>query len=344
MNHQNHWYGHAHVFARYCGLRTPPRIRGFVQHGWNIHDGYGADDPPPPGVPRLVWSDGPRRRGIAAGAGNYRVIGAPFAYLLAMADAAATPGATGVAARANPGTADPAVRATPGVTGLAARANPGTPGPAARANAGTAAGRAARPGTEPVRRGTIFYPFHGWEAQAIFGDHRALAAEIAAREEPPVTVCLYWMEFRHPQIREMYESFGFRVITHGTRGGHYQGTDPWFLDKQLAELRAHRRVGSNRLCTALLYGAAAGCEVGVYGDPMLIENENPAYGGNARVRRLWPEMHAPAVDRRVSDAVAAEELGRRYVAPPAEIADLFGWTRDDAPAGAGRARDEALVG
>lgn len=272
MNHQNHWYGHAHVLARYCGLPSPPRIRGFLQHGWNIHDGYGADDPPPPGVPRLVWSDGPRRRGLAAGSRNYRVLGAPFAYLLAMRPE------------------DPAA----------------------------------------ARRGTIYYPFHGWEAQAIFGDHRALAAEIARREEPPVTVCLYWLEFRHPQIREMYESFGFRVITHGTRGGHYQGTDPWFLDKQLAELRAHRRVASNRLCTALLYGAAAGCEVGVYGDPMLIENENPAYGGNARVRRLWPQMHAPTVDRAVSDAVAAEELGRRYVAPPAELADVLGWTHEEA--------------
>ncbi|MGA8117872.1 MAG: hypothetical protein WCA46_29905 [Actinocatenispora sp.] len=269
MNHQNHWYGHAHVLARYAGVTgRPPRIWGYLQHGWNVHDGYGADDSPPEGAPRLVWSDAPRRRGWLAGAHNYRVIGAPFAYLLAM-----------------------------------------TPEP-------------AKP---RKRRGTIYYPFHGWEAQAVFGDHRRLAAEIAEREEPPVTICLYWVEHRYPQIREVYESFGFRVITHGRRGG-YQNADPRFLDRQLAELRRHRRVASNRLGTALLYGAAAGCEVGVYGDEMLIENEHPAYGGNARIRRLWPQLHTPVVPPAVSAAFAAEELGQRHVAGPAELADLLGWS------------------
>ncbi|BCJ36464.1 hypothetical protein Athai_39670 [Actinocatenispora thailandica] len=276
MNHQNHWYGHAHALARYCGLAAPPRIWGYLQHGWNVHDGYGADDSPAPGVPRLVWSDGPRRRGMLAGRHGYRVIGAPFAYLLA------TPGAP----------------------------------------AGGAGGAVGPP---PERRGTIFYPFHGWEAQSVFGDHRALAAEIVERAEPPVTICLYWLEFRHPQLREMYESFGFRVITHGPRGGHYQGTDPWFLNKQLAELRAHRWVAANRLCTAVLYGAAAGCRVGVYGDPMMIENEHPAYGGIARIRRLWPELHVPEVDPEQAAEVARQELGVRHVAPPAELADLLGW-------------------
>lgn len=274
MNHQNHWYGHAHVFARYVGITgRPPRIWGHLQHGWNVYDGFGADDGPVAGAPRLVWSDAPRRRGAASGAAhNYRVVGAPFAYLLAM----------------NPAPDD-------------------------------------EPGKLPVRRGTIFYPFHGWEAQEVLGDHRRLAAEIAEREEPPVTVCLYWMEFKYPQVREVYESFGFRVITHGPRGGHYRGTDPWFLDKQLAELRGHRRAASNRMCTALLYAAAAGCELGVYGDPMLIERENPAYGGNARIRRLWPALHQPVVPARYAVSVATEELGLRHVAEPAEIVDLFGW-------------------
>lgn len=270
MNHQNHWYGHAHVLARYCGISgRPPRIWGYLQHGWSVYDGFDADDGPVAGAPRLVWSDGPRRRGAAAGNRRYAVIGAPFGYLMAM--------------------------------------NP--------------VGE-----HELSRRGTIFYPFHGWEGQQVLGDHRTLAAEIAEREEPPVTVCLYWMEYRYPQVREVYESFGFRVITHGRRGGGYRNTDPWFLDKQLAELRRHRRAASNRLCTALLYAAAAGCDIGVYGDPMLIERENPAYGGNARIRRLWPQLHVPEVAPREAVAVATEELGLRYVAEPEELAELCGWS------------------
>jgi len=302
MNHQNHWYGHAHVLARYCGLATPPRIWGYLQHGWNVHDGYGADDSPAPGAPRLVWSDGPRRRGLAAGRRGYRVIGAPFAYLLATDPTGDAPGS------------DAARRGT-----VPAGAAPGLAPAAGAARRGTVLAGAAR-------RGTIFYPFHGWEAQSVYGDHRSLAAEVAARAEPPVTVCLYWLEYRHPQLREMYESFGFRVITHGRRGGHYRGTDPWFLHKQLAELRAHRWVAANRLCTAVLYGAAAGCRVSIFGDPMLIEREHPAYGGIARIRRLWPELHRPDVDPGLAAEVAGQELGLRYVAPPAELAEVLGWT------------------
>jgi hypothetical protein len=306
MNHQNHWYGHAHVLARYCGLATPPRIWGYLQHGWNVHDGYGADDGPAPGVPRLVWSDGPARRGMLAGRRGYRVIGAPFAYLLATPQPAPPVGPTTAGRRRRR-------RSVPTASGSAFAAN-GARRPTVPAST-----------VDGARRGTIYYPFHGWEAQAVFGDHRALAAEIAARAEPPVTICLYWLEFRHPQLRELYESFGFRVITHGPRGGHYQGTDPWFLNRQLAELRAHRWVAANRLCTAVLYGAAAGCRVGVYGDPMMIENEHPAYGGIARIRRLWPELHAPEVDPGYAAEVARQELGVRHVAPPAELADLLGW-------------------
>ena len=45
------------------------------------------------------------------------------------------------------------------------------------------------------------------------------------------------------RVRPLYEQAGFRVICHGYRGHWWKDTDPRFLDKQLAELRRHRRVG-----------------------------------------------------------------------------------------------------
>ena len=38
MHHHNHYYGQAHILARYAGLDDdhPPRLRGYLQHGWNI--------------------------------------------------------------------------------------------------------------------------------------------------------------------------------------------------------------------------------------------------------------------------------------------------------------------
>ncbi len=280
MHSHNDWYGHVRLLARYAGQPTgrPPRIWGYLQHGWNVHNGFGARTPMAPGMPRLVWSDGPRRRGWDAGEYGYRVIGAPWAYLLRL---------------------EPRL----GVV------------------------------SERRRRGTIFYPFHGFEKQVVFGDHVRLAAEIRSHETPPITVCLYWLDFQVRQIREAYERAGYRVICHGYRGGRNRAGDRAFLTRQLVELRRHRRVASNRLSTAILYGASVGCAVGIYGDEMLIEDEHPIYGGNARIRRLWPQMHGVDVPVTVAAEFAATELGLAHVASPAELADICGWTAPEPATG-----------
>lgn len=79
---------------------------------------------------------------------------------------------------------------------------------------------AMRPEDPPAeeREGTIWYPFHGWEGQHVKGDHRKLIALIQATEPGPVTVCLYWHEYRMRNVRRLYERAGFRVICHGYRG------------------------------------------------------------------------------------------------------------------------------
>ena len=282
MHHANHFYGHAHILARYAGLKVdyPPTIWGYVQHGWNIYDGFAAGTQFVPGRPKFVWSDAPRRRGWSIGRRDYTVIGSPWAYLL--------------------------------------RLEADTPPP-------------------KKREGTIFYPFHGWEGQQILGDHYRLIAEIQDTEPGPVTVCLYWNEFELPQLRRLYESAGFRVICHGHRGFNYRGTEPEFLYRQLAELRRHKRVASNRLGSAIFYGASVGCEPAVYGDPMILEAEQPAFGGMARMRRLWPTLHGAQIEPEQAREIAKEELGLRHVVAPAELRELFGWRRSTPKS------DDALV-
>jgi hypothetical protein len=274
MHHHNDWYGQVRLLAQYAGRWSgegpSPRLWGYLQHGWNVHDGFGARTPIAAGMPRFVWSDGPRRRGWAVGQIRCEIIGAPWLYLLRM---------------------EPSLGVRP----------------------------------DEQRTGTIFYPFHAFDKQAVIGDHAELADEIRATEDGPITVCLYWIEFRDKKIRRFYENRGFRVITHGYRGDRSRPGSMEFLRQQLTELRAHRRVASNRLSTAVLYGAAVGCDVGVYGDPMFIENDHPVYGGLDRIRDLWPEMHDVTVPRPVAHAFAAEELGARHVVSPAELAEICGW-------------------
>ncbi|MDE9366983.1 hypothetical protein PZ938_15310 [Luteipulveratus sp. YIM 133132] len=268
MHHANHFYGHAQILARYCGLAEAPTIWGYLQHGWNTHDGFAVGHDFVPGRPKLVWSEAVARRGWALGLRDYVVIGSPWAYLLTV-----------------------------------------VPEPA-----------------DSPREGTIVYPFHGWEGQQIVGDHAAYADQVREREgDVPLTMCLYWNDFEQPQIRRTYEEKGFRVITHGRRGHMYTGGDVDFLDHQLTELRRHRRVVSNRMGSALLYGASVGAEVGVYGDPMVLENDHAVLGGTARQERLLPQMHQDAVPAEVAAGVAARELGLDETLPPRMLAHALGW-------------------
>ena len=269
MHHANHYYGHSHVLARYCGLDAadPPRIHGYLQHGWNIGDGLAPDHEFVAGTPMFVWSERTRRRAWSLGRRQVFVVGAPWAYLL---------------------------RTTP------------TPAAAERA-------------------GTIWYPFHGWEGQQVDGDHGRLIARIRDTEPGPVTVCLYWQEYRSPRVRRRYERAGFRVICHGYRGGWWKDLDPGFLPRQLAELRRHRRVASNRLCSAVFYGALAGCEPAVYGDPMQLRGETSAYGGAERVRTQWADLHGERIDQETARRAAIEELGAYRLLGPAELRRLFRW-------------------
>ena len=270
MHHANHFYGHANIMASYAGLAKPPRIWGYLQHGWNILDGFAHGTNFAPGMPKFVWSDSVRRRGHSMGMRNYEVIGSVWLYLL----------------KVHPELATPAKGA----------------------------------------KGTIFYPFHGWEGQHVLGDHGRLVASINEHETGPVTVCLYWNEYEKPEIRNLYKDAGFRVITHGYRGLHWRRTDAKFLVKQLRELRKHTRVASNRLSSAVLYGGSIGLQPGVYGDPMVLEHEHPSFGGQARIKRLWPELDQPFVPPAIAREFTDTELGVDHVAGPAEIREIFKWT------------------
>ncbi|WP_250029037.1 hypothetical protein [Paractinoplanes maris] len=269
MHHANHFYGHAHILAEYCGLdpEHPPRIDGYVQHGWNVVDGLGLGTPYVPGRPIFVYSERTRRRAWSMGRRQATVVGAPFLYLIAL--------------------------------------RPEAP-------------------DAPPREGTIFYPFHGWEKQQVLGDHQRQVDEILETETGPVTFCLYWNEYRNDEVRAAYEKYG-RVICHGYRGQQWRDTDRHFLDKQLAEMRRHRRVASNRLSSAIFHGVAAGCEPAVYGDPMHLDHEDRPTAD--RIRREWPELHGKHLDGQAARASALSELGDGFLASPAELRAMLGWTK-----------------
>lgn len=276
MHHANHFYGHAHVLAAYAGLDAtqPPRMSGYLQHGWNIGDGLAPGTPYVVGSSLFLWSEQARRRSWSLGRRSTVVIGAPWIYLATMQP---------------------------------------------------------KPAAQTPREGTIWYPFHGWEGQEVLGDHQRLIDQINEVETGPVTVCLYFYEFRMPAVRKLYEQAGFRVISHGYRGHWWRNTDTEFLHKQMAELRQHKRVASNRLTSAIFYGSYVGCETAVYGDPMILDQEDLTYGGQARIRRQWPEMHGTSVDPAVARSITHEELGHDFICTPTELRQIVGWSESELP-------------
>ena len=270
MHHANYYYGHADVLARYCGLAEPlhpPRMQGYLQHGWNIGDGMAPGVPFVEGSRLLVWSEQVRRRAWSQGRRDVVVVGSPFAYLLEL----------------------------------------------------------KKDEPQPEREGTIFYPFHGWEGQEVMGDHQRQIDELRANESGPITVCLYWNEHRVKSVRRLYEKAGFRVICHGYRSFWWRDLDREFLSRQLTELRRHRRVVSNRLCSAIWYGLLAGCQAAVYGDPMVLGHADLTFGGEPRLHRQWPEVYGYDPDPVVGREIARSELGADVLASPQELRAHLGW-------------------
>jgi hypothetical protein len=300
VHHGNHFYGHAHVLAEYCGLdpAAPPRIDGYLQHGWNVVDGLGAGTPYAPGRPIFVWSERTRRRAWSMGRPLATVTGAPFLYLLR-----STPNPRG------------------DVRSESSHTSPHSEGASPRGELRSESSHTSPRGLG-LREGTIWYPFHGWEGQKVSGDHHRLIDEITATESGPITFCLYWNEYQDRRIRALYEKTG-RVICHGYRGYMRMRTDPDFLHHQLAELRRHRRVASNRLSTAIFYGTAAGCEPAVYGDPMHLDKEDTPTAD--RIRREWPELHGTGPDPETAREIVLAELGDGHLASPAELRAMLGW-------------------
>ncbi len=167
--------------------------------------------------------------------------------------------------------------------------------------------------------GTIAYPFHGWERQEVIGDHAALARELREREGGAVTVSLYWLEYEREDLRNAYVEAGHRVICHGYR------EDPTFLERQLRELQKHRRVVSNRFCTALWYGGILEREIAVYGPIMGFEVASEGEEFRALQEERWPELSSTVQGSRARE-LAEKELGSAFVMDPDELRQALGWS------------------
>jgi acetyltransferase-like isoleucine patch superfamily enzyme len=199
-----------------------------------------------------------------------------------------------------------------------------------------------QPRLEAEPEGTIVYPWHGLPWAQTVGGHSEYVDEVLEVEDGPVTFCLHWHDYEQEALRRIYSRDGARVITNGppiaqdlNRRGRIN-VDRSYLTRQLAALRQHKRVVSNRLTTAIFYGIAAGSEVGIYGPPM----HNPlAKRGDASLVESFPDLHAVCADPGAARTIGDRELGRDLLRTPEELREIVGWHKErgrQAPVGSSR--------
>lgn len=174
-------------------------------------------------------------------------------------------------------------------------------------------------GWSPTPSGrTVWIPFHGTRLLRVHGDHVALARQ-AAEREGSCTVCLHVEDAGDPEIAGAWAGAGHELVTAGRRN------DPDFLARLLTVIGSARRVASNRLSTAVMYAAALGKEVAVYGDPLVLGGHEAST--QDEVRATWPELHGEStvVDRTMP--VAEAELGAGSLLPAQQLRSALGWDR-----------------
>ncbi|MDQ0619539.1 hypothetical protein [Arthrobacter globiformis] len=179
--------------------------------------------------------------------------------------------------------------------------------------------QAARDGVAVPKRttGTVVLPVHGTALMKVSGDHEGFAEEVLRREGPSA-VCLHIEDLAHPEIYRAWTDAGHEVISAGER------RNPQFLGRILWMMGSAQKVVSNRMSTALLYAAAAGAAVQIYGPDFQL-GENAETDPGLRMRELWPEFYEKSPDSAELKRIADMELGVQDMKSPDELKDLLGW-------------------
>ncbi|WP_243063525.1 hypothetical protein [Humibacter sp. RRB41] len=170
-------------------------------------------------------------------------------------------------------------------------------------------------GAPSRRSAAVVFPVHGTRLVEVGSDDVAFAREIADREGPAV-ICVHPEDLDRPDKRAVWTKFGHTVVSAGAR------RDPEFLGRILALVRSAPRVVSNQLSTAILYAAAEGTEIAIYGSDA--STGSLGTGVAERTRDLWPEFYAD-VDTERLRSIALAELGRDHLLDPAGLRAALGW-------------------
>lgn len=140
-----------------------------------------------------------------------------------------------------------------------------------------------------------------------------------------ITVCLYHVDYDQPRIRSYFEDRGFATATAGSRD------DPSFLDRFYDLVARHTAVTSNRISTALIYGAALARSASLGGPvPAVTEQQTAGHIADEGVltERFQREHFSPllaGLDAGEAERFGRAQLGEESMRSEQELKRILGW-------------------
>jgi hypothetical protein len=179
----------------------------------------------------------------------------------------------------------------------------------------------------PETRSLVTFPLHTQLSATVKDVWSEYTSYLESLDEfDRITVCLYPEDYERREVRSYFERGGFAIAMNGRRD------DPHFLDRFYDLVSNHSEVTSNRITTALVYGAAMGRRA-FLGGPVpgitVHETAGPIDDEGRQAARFQRENFPDLIDGVNSTAARGfgwSQLGGDCLRSPEELRRILGWS------------------
>lgn len=178
----------------------------------------------------------------------------------------------------------------------------------------------------PEGSSLVSFPFHSLETCSIedtWSEYADYLLSLQGYER--ITVCLHEVEYDLPGVREWFEGRGIETTTNGSRW------DPRYLDRFYDLVASHTAVTSNRISTAVIYGAAMGRATflggpvpGVVDQQEIGQLEDEGRRTEEFQRSEFPEL-IEGLEPDAARELGWRQLGADCILEPRELGRTLGW-------------------
>lgn len=177
----------------------------------------------------------------------------------------------------------------------------------------------------------LLFPLHTWEKEGLLDPvsyFKKYVQEVKKikNDFDNIHACLYFMEYKNPQIRKVFENADIEVTSLGHRE-----KNPTFLTKFRSLTNNYEYVSSNNLSTSVFYSLCMGKKVFLYGklpDPCETTWNKSTINimdNCSNILDLYNVLIWENFDDKPHREIGEYELGSEYKKTKDELIDLFRW-------------------